>query len=75
MSFVDHQPLLPPSGPWNRRPWNPSPCPSPEHNPPGMIVLSPGWHTWQCPLCGKKQSIHVPGIRLYSNEGVQKKER
>lgn len=36
-------------------------CRSPEHNPPGMIVLPPGRHTWKCPACGAEQSFYVQG--------------
>ena len=35
-------------------------CTSKEHNPPGMIGLSPGIHTWTCPDCGQSQKIFVP---------------
>lgn len=35
------------------------PCLSPEHNPPNMIVLSPGTYVHTCPSCGKKQTFRV----------------
>lgn len=35
-------------------------CNSPEHNPPGMIVLEPGTHTYECPNCGRLQTIIIP---------------
>lgn len=35
-------------------------CRDPQHNPPNMIVLSPG--TWQhtCPSCGQTTVLSVP---------------
>lgn len=35
------------------------PCRHPEHNPPGMIVLPPGLHTYQCPGCGEAHTFRV----------------
>jgi len=35
-------------------------CIHPEHDPPGMIVLEPGTHTYECPGCGAKQTFTVP---------------
>lgn len=37
-------------------------CNHPEHNPPTMIVLPPGNHTYQCPVCGEKTHITVPEV-------------
>lgn len=34
-------------------------CKNPEHNPPTMIVLKPGTHTYQCPKCGHIQNIII----------------
>lgn len=45
MPFIDHQPPPPP------------PCRHPEHDPPGMIVLKPGTHTWECPGCKQTQVV------------------
>jgi len=42
-------------------PWI-KPCLSPQHNPPSMIVLPPGRHTWQCPACGHEVTFTVDGI-------------
>jgi len=42
----------------------PEPCPHPEHNPPGMIVLPPGLHTYQCPGCNKIITFRVPKVSL-----------
>ncbi len=36
-------------------------CTNPEHNPPTMIVLPPGKHTYQCPSCGKITEFTVQG--------------
>ena len=36
------------------------PCVHPSHDPPGMIVLPPGEHTYQCPGCGKEVTFTVP---------------
>jgi len=38
------------------------PCNHPEHNPPNMIVLSPGLHRYQCPACGQITDIFEPII-------------
>lgn len=35
------------------------PCNHPGHNPPTMIVLSPGVYEHTCPACGKKQQFVV----------------
>lgn len=40
------------------------PCLSPEHEPPSMIVLPAGKHTYQCPACGKKTTFTVSGVYL-----------
>jgi len=34
-------------------------CKSPEHNPPTMIVLPSGTHTYECPACGKRITFTV----------------
>jgi len=34
-------------------------CTSPEHNPPNMIVLSPGEYEYTCPKCGHTQRFFV----------------
>lgn len=34
-------------------------CKNPEHNPPTMINLPPGIHTYECPACGYTQTIKV----------------
>jgi len=39
--------------------WNKPKCISNEHNPPGMIVLSPGTHIWVCPCCKKETRIEI----------------
>lgn len=39
-------------------------CRHPEHNPPGMILLPPGSHTWQCPACGKTVTFTVKEVTL-----------
>lgn len=41
-------------------------CKHREHNPPGMIVLPEGIHTYKCPGCGKTQRIVI--VKPY-NEG------
>lgn len=38
------------------------PCLSPEHNPPGMIVLEPGVYRHTCPSCGYTFEFTVPYI-------------
>lgn len=49
-------PFVPnPEGKWNCS----EPCRHPEHEPPGMIVLPSGAHTWKCPGCGKTITFHV----------------
>lgn len=35
-------------------------CLSRDHDPPGMMVLAPGTHVWQCSGCGETQTIVVP---------------
>jgi hypothetical protein len=35
-------------------------CRHPEHDPPKMIVLPAGAHTYQCPACGHTTTFHVP---------------
>lgn len=34
-------------------------CRCPEHDPPGMIVLPEGCHTWRCPSCGMETPVIV----------------
>lgn len=34
-------------------------CKSPEHNPPGMIVLPAGLHIWKCPKCGQETPVRI----------------
>ncbi len=55
MPFIEHIPL-----PLKKE----DSCQNPEHNPPTMIVLPAGQHTYQCPECGKIQTLTVMGIRL-----------
>ena len=40
-------------------PWHSRRCQHPEHDPPGMIVLPPGTHEWQCPKCHAKQFVTI----------------
>lgn len=40
----------------------PERCLSPEHNPPNMVVLSPGVYRWTCPTCGKSRVFTVSRI-------------
>lgn len=37
-------------------------CRSREHNPPSMIVLKPGRHTYQCPDCREQTTVYVPEV-------------
>ncbi len=37
------------------------PCLSPTHNPPSMIVLSPGTYEHTCPSCGHVTTFVVNG--------------
>jgi len=37
-------------------------CLSPEHNPPGQIVLEPGEYEYICPACGHRVTFTVPAI-------------
>lgn len=64
MPFIRYEPLPEPE----RHEWfyNET-CRHPEHNPPNMIVLKPGIHTYQCPACGHTQSITVqnPSMTLH----------
>lgn len=39
-------------------------CVHPEHKPPSHVVLKPGLHTWECPGCGKQQTMWVPEVTL-----------
>ena len=55
MPFVD---FVPPGDSWKQ------PCRSPEHEPPPMIVLRPGTHTWRCPSCGAERTINVREVTL-----------
>lgn len=32
---------------------------SKEHDPPTMINLRPGIHTWKCPNCGQETTFEV----------------
>jgi len=42
-------------------------CCHPEHNPPRHILLEPGRHTWECPVCGERQTFEVsPRPQLFS---------
>lgn len=38
-----------------------TPCMSPEHNPPNMIVLPPGVYRHTCPSCGNTVTFTVGG--------------
>lgn len=49
MPFISYEPL----------PNSMQPCTHPEHNPPGMIVLTPGTYTYQCPACGQITTFTV----------------
>ena len=42
----------------------PRPCQNPEHNPPGMMVFSPGIYEHTCPGCGNKQVFIVNGMYM-----------
>lgn len=42
-------------------------CTSPEHNPPTMIVLPPGQHTYQCPACGQITEFYVGEVTCMNN--------
>lgn len=53
MPFIDYQP-----------PTDAKPCQHPRHNPPGMVVLPEGVHSYQCPGCGTVQEIRVSGPTL-----------
>ena len=57
MPFIEH---IPPAG-------NPKKCKSAEHNPPTYILLPPGIHTYECPVCGEQQKIEMPEIMMSSN--------
>lgn len=37
-------------------------CRSPEHTPPGHVVLPAGMHTWSCPSCGQHTTFFVPKV-------------
>lgn len=52
--------------PTEREPWSvvPEPCRSPEHSPPSHIVLKPGVHTWECPVCKQRTVFSVPEVTL-----------
>jgi hypothetical protein len=45
-------------------------CNSSEHDPPKYIVLDPGIHVWQCPVCEYKQSFIVSKYFLNSQVAV-----
>ena len=34
-------------------------CNHPDHNPPAMIVLEPGFYEYECPACGYIQNFNV----------------
>jgi hypothetical protein len=53
MPFIDFQPS---DIAWE----NTKKCIHPEHNPPDMIVLDPGTHTYQCPACKHETIIVIP---------------
>ena len=40
----------------------PTPCMSPEHDPPQHIALEPGTYEYTCPACGQKTTLIVPHI-------------
>lgn len=42
----------------------PPPCRHPEHNPPNMMVFSPGTYEHTCPACGATQIFVVSGMFL-----------
>lgn len=39
-------------------------CESIAHDPPGLILLAPGQHIYECPDCGKKTVVNVPEKKL-----------
>lgn len=43
----------------------PKPCLNPEHNPPSMIVLSPGTYQHTCPGCGYSVQFTVGNVTCY----------
>lgn len=45
------------------RRWVKDPCTSPEHDPPGMIVLQESM-IWVCPACGHRTPVFVNRPRL-----------
>ena len=49
--FIDYKP-----------PTNEKRCLDEQHNPPGLILLKPGEHTYKCPSCGEITIINVPLI-------------
>jgi hypothetical protein len=53
MPFIKHEPFS-----------KTATCISTEHNPPSMIVLPAGEHTWQCPACGATTTFTVHGVTL-----------
>ena len=38
------------------------PCLSSSHNPPSMMVYSPGVYEWTCPACGNVITFTVNGV-------------
>ena len=44
--------------------WKNIPCLDCEHNPPSMIVLSPGKYEYICPTCGHKTVFTVMGTPM-----------
>ncbi len=40
------------------------PCTSSEHNPPSMMVYTPGEYEYQCPACGHITRFVVHGYTL-----------
>lgn len=52
-------------------PCPPRPCRHPEHNPPGMIVLSPGTYEHTCPACKKTTVFVVRGMYSLSSPALR----
>lgn len=44
--------------------WSKRPCAHPEHNPPSLMVFSPGVYEHECPSCHKKVVFSVRGAWL-----------
>ena len=47
------------------------PCFSRDHNPPSMMVFSPGTYEHTCSDCGKKTVFRVNGIYCESGTAVR----